>query len=189
MLSAPEFFALFVDFEHSARRLESRRRYDAEEERQRVQAFHAGEMPEVYWREPDAWTEMVNRQTSAGNPFQRVRVVERPYTDYNRYMLYSSIRNVTAGEDIRYLERDQANELQLPDHDFWVFDSRILVQLRFTADDRPLRHDMITEPAVVARHEEWVQLGLAHATRYRDYMAEDPTRAYLPGRPGQMKGP
>lgn len=184
LLTDAEFFALFTDFDHSARRLESRGHTDIPQERPQVRAFLAGEMPETYRWEPSAWTDMVTRQTSRGKPFQRVRVLDRPYTDYNRFMVYTAIRNVTAGEDIRFLHRDRANELDLPDHDFWVFDSTILVQLRFTADGRPLGHDMITEPAVVARHEEWVQLGLTHATGYRDYMAEDPTRAYLADRPG-----
>lgn len=184
MLNGPEFFALFTHFEHSAVRLESRRRYDVEEERPRVRAFLAGEMPGTYPWEPSDWTDMVTRQTSAGKPMRRVRVVDKPYTDYNRYMLYTSIRNVESGEDIRYLERRRANELDLPDHDFWIFDSKILVQLRFTADDRPLLHDMITEPAVVERHIGWVQLGLDNATPYREYMAEDPTRANLASRPG-----
>jgi hypothetical protein len=184
MLSDSEFFALFTDFEHSALRLESRGRYDMEDERPQVRAFLAGEMPKTYPLDHTPWTDMLARQTSAGHPVQRTRVVDRPYTDYNRYILYTTSRNVTAGEDIRYLDRSKANELNLPDHDFWVFDSKIVAELRFTADDRWIGADMITEPALVAQHEAWAKLALDHATPYRDYVAEDPTRANLASRLG-----
>jgi hypothetical protein len=73
-----------------------------------------------------------------------------------------------------------ANELDLPDHDFWVFDSTTLLLFRWTADDRWLAPDVITDPELVARHEAWIDLAMARATRYRDYIAEDPTREVPP---------
>ena len=95
-------------------------------------------------------------------------------------MIFSARRNVEAGEDIRFLSRSVANGLDLPDHDFWVFDSIRMVELRFTADGRPLGHDLVTDPAIVARHSRWLERAFAEATPWVDYVAEDPTRELPP---------
>jgi hypothetical protein len=180
-LSNPEFDALFKTFELSARRWEARSRYDVEQERSELRKFLAGELPPRYERVYAAWwAENRRRKTAAGQRFERVRVMDDPLTDYNRYMVYAARHATGNGEDARFISRRLANELDLPDHDFWVFDSITLVLMRFTADDRSLGHDVISDPELVARHEAWIDVAMAHSTRYRDYIAEDPTREVPP---------
>lgn len=180
VLSDDAFNALFVSAEVSVLRLESRRHTDIPGERADLEAFLAGELPEVRQWEHNWFTRMVSSHAEAGRPFRRVRVMDDPLTDYNRFMIYTGSRNVAVGEDIRYLSRAAANALDLPDHDFWVFDSARLAELRFTDDGRFIGQDLITDPAIVARHEEWIQQGLAAATPATAYVAEDPTRAWPP---------
>ena len=187
VVSGPEFFEIFQRFTRSARRLESRSHTRIEEEQPRFHAFLAGELPETCGAEPTPWAEMVNRQTGAGRPFQRVRVMDQPLSDYNRYLLYRTPYNLAAGEDIRYLDRDRANALDLPDHDFWVLDAELVCMLRFTADGRPLGHDVIIDGELAARHEEWILRALAAAAPYEDYVAADPTRVQPPIRLGATK--
>jgi hypothetical protein len=187
-LSAEEFAAQFQAAERSLLRLEMRRHTDVVEERPQLRAFLAGELPEVCEREPNWFSEMVGRHAAAGRPFRRVRVMDDPLTDYNRFMIWGGRSNVANGEDIRYLAMAEANKLDLPDHDFWVFDSARLVELRFTDDGRPLEHDLITDLDTVARHEEWINRAFAAATPSVDYVAEDPTRAWPPIRLGAAKG-
>ncbi|MHA6627074.1 DUF6879 family protein [Pseudonocardia sichuanensis] len=181
-VSGSTFFALFQRFTSSARRLESRSHSSIEEEQPRFRAFLAGELPETCNRERTAWTEMVDHHTTRGRPFQRVRVMDEPLTDYNRYLLYRTPYNLAAGEDIRYLDRDRANALDLPDHDFWVFDSEIVCLLRFTADGRPLGHDVIADHGLAIRHEQWILRGWEAAVPYDEYVAADPTRVMPPFR-------
>lgn len=188
MLGPGEFRALVESFVRSALRLESRRYTDVEDERPELRAFLAGDLPEIYEWQPNDWAVMAARQRSMGRPIRRVRVMDDPLTDYNRYMIYTGRGNVTAGESIWYLARTEANRLDLPDHDFWIFDSERLVEMRFTEDGRSLGHDLITDPAIVARHEDWVHRALDAATPSVDYLAEDPTRAWPPVRLGAVKG-
>ena len=180
MLTSEAFQDLFRSADRSALRLENRRHTDVADERTQLRAFLAGGLPEVRERDPDSWTEMVTRHVAGGGSFRRVRVVDDPLTDYNRYMIYSGSRNVAAGEDIRYLPRTDANRLDLPDHDFWVLDSARMIELRFTDDGRPLGHDLITDPEIVTRHEQWILRALDVATPSADYVAADPTRAWPP---------
>jgi hypothetical protein len=187
VVSGEEFFELFQRFTRSARRLESRSHTHIGEEQPRFREFLAGKLPERCELHQSTWTEMVARQTAAGRPFQRVRVMDQPLTDYNRYLIYRTPYNLAAGEDIRYLDRDQANRLDLPDHDFWVFDSEIVCLLRFTADGRPIGHDVIVDRELAARHEAWILRAREAAIPYDEYVAADPTRMMPPARAGATK--
>lgn len=180
VLSAEEFLDLFRSFTRSARRLESRSHTHIEEEQPRVRAFLAGELPERCELQQTTWTEIVGRQTSAGRAFQRVRVMNQPLTEYNRYLIYRTPYNLAAGEDIRYLDRDRANALALPDHDFWVFDSAVVCFLRFTADGRLIGSDTVSDPEIVAWHEERILRAFDAATVYAEYVAANPTRVQPP---------
>ncbi len=57
------------------------------------------------------WLTMIREATAEGRRFSRVRVVSTPLTDYSRFGVYCSGHTNAAGEDIRYLARDQAANL------------------------------------------------------------------------------
>ncbi len=83
-----------------------RDRYNAPYEAESLQKFLAGERDERIWTRP--WLDMIRKVTSEGKRFERVRVVSLPLGDYSRFGLWSCQSNIEAGEDIRYLARDQA---------------------------------------------------------------------------------
>jgi hypothetical protein len=177
LLKGPSFRQLFTSFERTARRLEARDGYDISKEQESFQRFLAGEPDDANEQvDRDPWLSNVRAATATGKQFERVRVVPEPLTDYLRFELRGTRHNADAGEDIRYLDRDQANTLDLPAHDFWVFDSSRLVLMYFTADDRHLGSELVTEPEMVRRHERWLDLAMAHATPYQQYLAADPSR-------------
>jgi hypothetical protein len=121
---------------------------------------------------------------AAGKRFERVRVVPEPLTDYLRFELWLAQFNAGAGEDVRYLSREEANVRDLPAHDFWLLDSERLALPYFTADDRLLGAELVTDPVIVRRHERWLDQAQAVATPYRDYLAADPTRRLPPNGQG-----
>lgn len=124
---------LFQDFEHTAWRLESQRGYASDSQGAKWQRWKAGETIGRY--EPEhPWHANVRVQTDAGKRFERVRLVDDPPTEGQRFLLASGLGNVEAGEDIRNLRRSEALQAGLPDYDFWLFDSRIVV--RFAFDDQ-----------------------------------------------------
>lgn len=180
MLSFQQFSALFDTFQHSAARLESRSRTDIPAERHELADFLAGRLPVRRHRDPDSWTAMIERHAAAGRRLRRVRIMDEPLTDYNRFMIYCTRAAVGHGEEVRFLGRADADAMELPDHDFWVLDSARLVLLRFTHDDRPLDHDLVTDRETVARHEEWIRQAFAVGIPWADYVAEDPTREWPP---------
>jgi hypothetical protein len=115
------------------------------------------------------WLAMIRQGTAEGRRFTRVRVVSVPLTDYSRFAVFCSGYTGAAGEDIRYLPRDQAKDL--PDHDYWLFDSRILVKMHFDEADNFLGGEVINDPAVIVQHNYWRDAAWHKAARRDDFAA------------------
>ncbi len=104
--------------------------------------------------------------------YSRARVVSVPFTDYSRFGLWASQFTVAAGEDIRYLTRNQAQRIGLPNHDYWLFDSRKLVRMHFDENDRFLGGEVIEDLAEIVQHNYWRDAAWRHAIERSDFAAE-----------------
>ena len=176
LITGPAFGQLFRTFEHTAQRLEGRGRYNELSEAAALQRFLDGqtEDPE-YVASRSGWLEeTIKPAVAAGKRFQRVRLVADPPTDYQRFGLRNCRDNVAAGEDMRYLTRPDADRLDLPDHDFWLFDDKRLVLLWFTPNNRLLGGQVVADEDVVDQHRHWLSVALDAATHYEDFLAADP---------------
>ncbi|MGW2417888.1 DUF6879 family protein [Streptomyces sp. NPDC001709] len=148
---------LFRGFRHTAWRLETRRGYASDRRSPKWARWQAGEGIAT---EASSWLGNVAEQTAAGKRFERVRLVDDPPTDGQRFLLASAPGNVAAGEDIRNLTRAQAEHLRLPDYDFWLFDSKIVARFAFDENDTTLGVYVTEDPAEVlaacqARDAAW----------------------------------
>lgn len=170
MLTEHEFGAIFDDFEHTAFRLEVRDRYDEPYENESLRRFLAGEPDDLPWMQE--WLDLVRAATSEGRQFRRVRVVSLPLTGYSRFGVWCAQVTNAAGEDIRYLPRDRAEVIGLPQHDYWLFDSRTLVRMSIDDDDRFLGAERIDEPTAVVQANYWRDAAWHHAMT-RDHFANE----------------
>ncbi|WP_369388879.1 DUF6879 family protein [Streptomyces sp. CG1] len=135
---------LFREFRHTAWRLETRRGYASDRRSPKWARWQAGE---DIANEASVWLENVAEQTAAGKRFERVRLVDAPPTEGQRFLLASAPGNVAAGEDIRNLTRTQAEDVRLPDYDFWLFDSKIVARFAFDEDGTTLGVYVTEDPA------------------------------------------
>jgi hypothetical protein len=183
LITGDDFDGLFTSFRRSALRLEARDAYSAESERASLERFLAGQRDDPeYQASRRGWLrDVVGGAASVGKRFARVRVVREPPTDYQRFGMRNARFNVEAGEDIRYMGREQANALDLPAHDFWLFDEARLALLYFTADDRLLGAQVVTDEAMVRQHGDWLELAFAHATAYAEYASDNLIYSPAPG--------
>lgn len=166
-----EFQGLFAKFEHTAWRLETRRRYASDEATDTYRQFV--ETGRIDWDSVDNWyCELIRAQTGQGKRVERVRIVDRPATTGQLYLLENVKRNSGLGEDIRNMWRDDADRLHLPAEDFWLFDSRLVALLRFDDDDRLTHVDLITEPAEVVRCSMVRDAAWHHAVPNEKFMAQ-----------------
>lgn len=153
-----EITHLFSEFEHTAFRLETRRGYASDRQGDRFKAFLRGIDPRPDPCNP--WNVNVRDKAVQGARFSRVRIIDEPPTDGQRFLLASAAGNTEAGEDIRVLARAEAVRLELPDYDFWLFDSRTLVRFHIDDQDVTTGVEVIDDPADVlaacrARDRAW----------------------------------
>ncbi|GAB3365919.1 hypothetical protein GCM10027360_32910 [Amycolatopsis echigonensis] len=139
--------------------------YDATYENESLRKFLAGEPDDLPWMQ--SWLDMIREAKAAGRLFSRVRIVSMPLTDYSRFGVWCSQFTGGAGEDIRYLPRTRAD--RLPKHDYWLFDSRLLVRMHF--DDRMgfLGGEVVEDPEQVVQHNYWRDAAWHHAVRRDDF--------------------
>ncbi|MFF8971455.1 DUF6879 family protein [Streptomyces sp. NPDC014995] len=153
-----EITHLFTEFEHTAFRLETRRGYASDRQGARFRAFMSGIAP---LPEPDhPWNVNVRAKTEQGARFSRVRIIDEPPTDGQRFLMATAAGNVAAGEDIRVLSRSEAVRLGLPDFDLWLFDSHVLVRMHIDDTDTTIGVEVIDDRAEVlaacrARDAAW----------------------------------
>lgn len=167
LLTAEEFLALCLGFEHTAFRLETHERYVDDEEQEPLRRFLTGERPDDAWFMD--WYDAVVQLAAAGKRMQRVRVVSEPHSDYTRFGIDLARRlNVPAGEDIRYLTRQQAETLELPNEDFWLLDSTRALTLHFDGDVL-LGAELITDPAAVVQCAYWRDTAWHYAIPLDEY--------------------
>ncbi|MET3985405.1 DUF6879 family protein [Streptomyces sp. PvR034] len=149
---------LFSEFEHTAFRLETRRGYASDRQGARYQAFMRGMDPVAEPGNP--WHINVREKTAQGARFSRVRIIDEPPTDGQRFLMASATSNAASGENIRVLARSEAVRLELPEYDFWLFDSRTVVRFHIDDQDVTTGVEVTEDPAIVlsacqARDRAW----------------------------------
>ncbi|MBV9314448.1 MAG: hypothetical protein JO100_12105 [Pseudonocardia sp.] len=170
MLVGEGFSRLFRTFEHTAFRLEARDRYNSPRETESFERFLAGEPGDLAWHQK--WLAMLRESSTQGRRFCRARVVSLPLSNYSRFGLWISQFASEAGDDIRYLTRDKAKSLELPYHDYWLFDSRKLVRMHFGEDDRFFGGEVVEDPATIVRHNYWRDAAWHYAVRRDEFVSE-----------------
>jgi len=170
LLIGEDLRRLFHAFEHTAFRLEVREGYY---EKEQLRQFLAGEPVDLEYMR--TWLELMPALRAEGKRIERVRVVSQPHSDYSRYGLWLCQYNVAAGEDIRYLPRHRAPEL--PEHDFWLFDSSRLYIVRFDKTDELLGAEPVDDAATVVQHGYWRDAAWHYAVPYSQYVTKAAERA------------
>lgn len=171
VIGEDEFDRLFEDFEHTAYRLENREEYVKDPDEAEPHAFVAFRegRPEYDWFKP--WQSRIQRLTGEGKIFERVRVVSEPHSEYTRFSLDLARLNVEAGEDIRYLPRPRAQELGLPDEDYWLFDSRVALIFHYGPDGRLTESELVDDPDVILQRNIWRDVAQHYAIPRNEYAA------------------
>lgn len=164
-----EDFKTLVCERRRAFHLELRDVYNVESEDEPFGRWQRGEPDDYAWHQD--WANFVRQATAVGVQFQRVRLANVPHSDYIRWGLDISPLNIEAGEDIRYLPRHLAHDIELPDEDFWLLDDDKLILSVFSPDGRtggfagPSFPDLLRR-CIVVRDQVWER-----AIPYAQYVA------------------
>lgn len=166
MMTPKDFNHLFNRFTVEAFRLETRPVYTVAEEQDTFADFLAGaarpltEIP--FFSE---WHDSIRRASAEGRRVSRVRILDEPPTDYQRFEVWAGQFNAAAGEQLRYLWRGKAKEIGLPDHeDWWLFDSKHLAVMKFDPQGHPLGGEVTDDEEAIRQYRRWRDLANRHAT-------------------------
>lgn len=144
--------SLIAGFQHEALHLEMRDVYAAADH-SRFRRWLAGEAfdpeEEAEWWRP--WREMMRRHQDAGKTLRRLRIVSEPVTDYIRFEHLDAAELVRAGEDVRWLPRQNASGLLVPGNDLWCFDAETVIFTHFSGDGEVQGYELTTDPELVTR--------------------------------------
>lgn len=136
-------------------------------EADRVQRFLNGEP-----QDPAAsarWHALMREVTGAGCAVQRVRVITEPHGDYTRFSVGTTEANLQAGEDIRWLPRQDA-PADLPDDDWWLFDDELAAYTVFQRDGSALPGwAAVTDPEIVRHYAKLRDHLWSKAIPHREY--------------------
>ncbi|MFD6684190.1 DUF6879 family protein [Micromonospora parva] len=148
-LSAPPFDELLSRCTRSAVHLEMRDQYGVAAEASDFRAWlETGQLDTDPHSEGWApWVDLISRAVARGVSVRRARIVSEPVSDYIRYEHASTVVNLAAGEDVRWLPRRHASEIALPGNDFWLFDSQIIRWGYFSGDGALVGHEVSDDPA------------------------------------------
>lgn len=153
-------------FEHTAFRLELQANYVEAGEDDPVPQFLAGH-PGPPTDELAAWFEQIHVATSAGKRVQRVRVQHQPPTPYQAWERWLDRNwNTPAGENIRYLSREQAHHIGLlpaaGTTDWWLFDDQWLILMHFDDAGHRVGNEITDEHEPVEQARQWRYLAVHH---------------------------
>lgn len=162
---------MLAEFERSAWRFEQQTSYWLGYERDQFEKFLTG-TPESPADNPDlrSWFDRVRSWVAQGRTIGRVRILEDPPTDYQRWMLWMDRWNRNAGETIQYLTRRAAEQASVipqagPD-DWWLFDDERLVVTSFDPLGKPARYVLVEgEAEAVGLAIRWRAWAIAAANR------------------------
>jgi hypothetical protein len=166
----PDTFArMFENFRHSAWHLEMRRGYAVDEATDTYAQFVRGEAPA--WDMDSPWARTISAKTSDGAAVGRVRIVDNPPTEGQLYLLAHAEHNAALGEDVRNMWRADAKRANLPDEDFWIFDSHIVAVCIFDDDDVLTGAELISEPARVNQYNRLRDAAQHYAVPHEQFRA------------------
>ncbi|MEU6680339.1 DUF6879 family protein [Streptomyces sp. NPDC046925] len=170
LISPDDFSRLFETFEHTAWHLETRRGYASDRKDPDFETFlRTGR---ATCDLDSQWNQNIRRQTDAGKRVGRVRVVDDPPTEGQRFLLGYAACNAASGEDVGCLWRAEAQRIDLLEEDFWIFDSRLVTVLRFDDSDELTGIEVTTQPAEVVRYCMARDAAVHHATPYESFAAQ-----------------
>ena len=168
---AASFDALISQCHRTAIHLEMRDAYGIADEAERIARWREGYRPDPadrasWWR---PWHDLIAATVARGVTIRRARVVSEPLSEYIRYELSGTFKNIASGEQVRWLPRRLTSDLLLPGNDFWVFDDHTVRFGLFAGDSTHVGYELTHKPQVIQACTESFEAVWSRAIPHADY--------------------
>ncbi|MFE9415708.1 DUF6879 family protein [Streptomyces griseofuscus] len=115
------------------------------------------------------WVDLVSQALARGVSVRRARIVSEPVSDYIWYEHASTMVNVQAGEEVRWLPRRRASDIALPGNDFWLFDDRMIRWGYFSGNGAMVGHEISDDPSAAKLCAEAFEVVWSRAVPHAQY--------------------
>ncbi len=103
-----------------------------------------------------------------------VHAISLPLTSYLKYEIeWGYVYTSLAGEDVRLIDRAELSPELSGLTDFWLFDRKALVLVRYDSAGGFLHGEKEDSPQVVKAHVEYCALLISQATPLRAFLAQE----------------
>jgi hypothetical protein len=172
-LADPRFWALFTDFACDAFRLETLQEYAVSYEEGPFRDYLDGK-PRYTHKDQAQWAANVAAKKAQGCSMSRVHIIQHPLTEYVRFELtWPYLDSVRAGEDVRLIAVPRQEwPAALPQEDFWLFDSRLALLMRYGAAGEFLGAELTEAHETVARCVDWRDEAMRLSVPYTEFMGD-----------------
>jgi hypothetical protein len=100
----------------------------------------------------------------------RVHIVEEPLSDYVRFECAWAYEHTTlAGEEVRIIPVAEGTWPDLPRDDYWLFDSSLLVSMRYDDDGVYEAAELVDDPARIVEANHWRDQAIYQSIPYRTF--------------------
>ncbi|MFC6880171.1 MULTISPECIES: DUF6879 family protein [Actinomadura] len=130
--------------------LELRDTYSVEFEEAPLDRWRKGEPDDFAWLED--WLQFIRELVANGVDVQRLRLVSEPHSEYTEWSISVTPLNVSAGENVRYLPRAMAKDIEFPEEDCWILDDDRLILSLFKQDGGSAGFAVEQSPGLLARY-------------------------------------
>jgi hypothetical protein len=125
----------------------------------------------------DQWVSLLKAGRRWGKAYQRVHVIAEPLTPAMQQELTEGYApNVSAGEDIGIITTSPGAwpGPDIPEHDFWLFDSSTLLTMHYDPEGNWLGASRVRDPAAILAACRARDAALHRATSWHTYIADRP---------------
>lgn len=124
-------------------RLEQLPAYDVEHEVDEFAAWRAGDRT-IPSPETDPFLATIRDDSARGIRWSRIRIVDRPLSEYTEFELHGLQGHAAAGEQVLIVDRAWHRDLDTARTDFWLFDDT-LIRMVYTDGGQFVRPERVTD--------------------------------------------
>lgn len=100
------------------------------------------------------WLSQIEETVKRGVRVIDIRVIDLPMSEYHRFVISTWAHFAKEkGEEIRFIEREKVAELVHGFEDYWMFDSDVVIPMRYDAAGHFIeKGEQITDPKIVSKY-------------------------------------
>lgn len=88
------------------------------------------------------WWDFIQEKTRDGIVMERVRLIREPLTEYTKKELVVHKKSKSCGDDIRIIDGNNFEKLEIAEKDFWLIDDKIYLDMKYSNTGEYLGFDV-----------------------------------------------